>query len=251
MFYNTPKFLSKPKWNNAFSYEKRQTYTNWVEKLYIPRLIETKDLTRLKVGEYIAIQEVDDGKLISAKWLENFIKISDKPVYIMDNHNHALFFWFKEFFEQDMDREFISVWHIDQHSDMKKTSTSLNLDNTWKEQTPKQVLSKVREYVNYEVNIGNYIYPAIQTGLVDSVTQIRSFDKLKGMQDYQSWDRVILNIDVDFWHPDMYGDDDTKIQLVKDLIPQAAIVTIATSPYFIKQSKAIDIVKKLLKDDVI
>ena len=57
----------------------------------------------------------------------------------------------------------------------------------------------------------------------------------------------ILDIDVDFWAPEMgIGEFDRTIQKTRQLIAGANVVTIATSPCFMDQERAVEIVRKLL-----
>ncbi len=247
MFYTKPTYLNRPLWNNAFSYRKRQMLKSWLDRLYIPSIVESFDLSKLQLWDRIAIQEIDGDELISGSSLKNFIKLSGRPIYIMDNHNHALFFWFKEIFEQKINKP-IELIHIDQHSDMRIPDKSLDLQTDWKiQQNKNKVLKKIWDYTNYAVNIGNYIQPAIDVGLLSTCRQIRSFDKLKLLKDYKFDGHKVLNIDIDFWHPDMTWHDNVKVDIIKELIFKADIVTIATSPLFIDQIKAIRLVKKLLE----
>jgi len=57
----------------------------------------------------------------------------------------------------------------------------------------------------------------------------------------------ILDIDIDFWAPEMgIAEWDRTIQKTRQLIAGASVVTIATSPCFIEQDRAVEIVKLLL-----
>jgi hypothetical protein len=53
-----------------------------------------------------------------------------------------------------------------------------------------------------------------------------------------------LDLDIDFREGKEITQDDIKI--IQQLISHAEIITIATSPYFIDQKQAIDIINKLL-----
>jgi len=57
----------------------------------------------------------------------------------------------------------------------------------------------------------------------------------------------ILDIDIDFRHPDMNIEKyQETIDKTRELISKAKLVTIATSPFFIDQNLAIQITKELL-----
>jgi hypothetical protein len=61
----------------------------------------------------------------------------------------------------------------------------------------------------------------------------------------------ILDIDIDFWAPEMGIEEfDRSIEKTRQLIAGASIVTIATSPCFIDQTRALQIVGLLLSLDM-
>jgi hypothetical protein len=55
----------------------------------------------------------------------------------------------------------------------------------------------------------------------------------------------ILDIDLDFWAPGMGTDLAKSIPLVQSLMREASLITIASSPYFLEQSYALELLKKL------
>ena len=220
--YNVWFFITEPFWNNEFSYQERKAL--WSEgKIYIPPLIKWT-IDDLEIGTEIAFEEVVNGKLVSCKWLKNLIKIDYKwiPTYIVDNHDHALFFRHQhihQFPANEWAKPF-KVIHIDQHSDIK-------------------------EVTHGEYNVGNFITHALESRLIDECIQVRTETALHSIPplDFQNYN-YILDIDVDFWEGK--NDIDNDIKIIKNLIKNVALVTIATSPYFIDQNTAIEIIKKIL-----
>ncbi len=60
-------------------------------------------------------------------------------------------------------------------------------------------------------------------------------------------DKLLLDIDLDFRAPEMsIGQYEESIEKTRELIAEASLVTIATSPYFLDQSKALEILQDLL-----
>lgn len=54
----------------------------------------------------------------------------------------------------------------------------------------------------------------------------------------------ILNLDLDFFAPEMdFIEEWKKLQCIRNLLPQVQLITIATSPYFIDQARAIEKLK--------
>jgi hypothetical protein len=64
--------------------------------------------------------------------------------------------------------------------------------------------------------------------------------------DFQNYN-YILDIDVDFWVDKSEQEIQSDFKIIKKLTDNVCLITIATSPYFINQKKAIEIIKKLLE----
>ena len=59
---------------------------------------------------------------------------------------------------------------------------------------------------------------------------------------------LILDIDLDFFAPELdYIGNEKKISFIQRLLPEAAVVTVATSPFFIDQMRAVSILKRIVK----
>jgi hypothetical protein len=60
-------------------------------------------------------------------------------------------------------------------------------------------------------------------------------------------EKFILDIDLDFWATEMgIIEFEKTINMVKKLLKKAKFVTIATSPYFLEQERALDVLKRIL-----
>lgn len=131
----------------------------------------------------------------------------DVPVYVFDNHNHALYFWILEA-EKTSKMSGVPLIHIDQHSDLKANPFQLKREN----------LDDVFVFVNEQCNVGNFIQPALQTGFIGVMEQIRTEWALLNYQNHHQ--HYILDIDLDFWAEEMGIEQfDETIQKVKSLIP--------------------------------
>ena len=94
-------------------------------------------------------------------------------------------------------------------------------------------------------NVGNFIEPALKANLISHMDQIRSEYKLLNYQNIHK--NYILDIDLDFRAEEMSIEQfDETIKKTKSLILNAKVVTIATSPYFLPQEKAIQLLHILL-----
>lgn len=90
--------------------------------------------------------------------------------------------------------------------------------------------------------------PAIDAGWVAEHKQIRTERSLLHATDTIP-PNTILDIDLDFWAPGMPMEHFQKtIQKTRQLIqhPHIKLVTIATSPYFLDQDRALQLLHKLL-----
>jgi hypothetical protein len=249
--YKIWTYITDPVWNNEFSYQERIALWS-VGKIFVPSLI-TWSLDDLEEWSEIVFEEALNWKLISCTWLKHFVQLEYEwiPIYIVDNHNHALTFWIqkqktplikwshtesrKAGGETKKD---VTLIHIDQHSDSKPNSEKLDGDR--------------ENFVYTKTNVGNFITGAVNSWIVNKVIQVRTDYTLQQLQtlNFELW-TIIVDIDVDFRtclsnrrvDKEITPED---IQIIRSLIKKAKLVTIATSPYFIDQKKAIGIIKKIL-----
>ena len=215
--------LTENIWNNQFHYNQAKN-----PQLRIADLIEWT-VNDLEVWENTVFREMKNWELIEYKWLKNFIHIKkpNQSIYIFDNHNHSLKYWFKEYKSWNIQFWF-NLIHIDQHTDMNESDFALNLENS-----------------NFDVyNVWNFIHPAIKSWLIKNVEQINTEYKLLNFQTKEN--NLILDIDLDFRAPEMSIERYLEtIEKTKELISKSRVVTIATSPYFLNQELAIKVCKEL------
>ncbi len=228
--------------NNAFSFEKRKN-----PALFVPAMREgTIDDVRL--GSKIVFEDFDDsGKLQSCCGLEDFVKTSlaQTPTCIFDNHNHAFYFWCEKFLQSTFSRNALLI-HVDQHKDNRMPQSFLQPEDL-------QDLQKVFTYTNTILNVGNFIPPAQKLGLIGEIIFLDSryaLDRLARLLDDEKLpsDNMILDIDLDFFAPEFdYIGNDLKLEILARLMPKAKLITIATSPFFIDQNRALEFLAMLDK----
>jgi hypothetical protein len=127
--------------------------------------------------------------------------------------------------------------HIDQHTDMREP------ERYFPEKLGKSVsLKEVFEYTNYTLNVGSFIRPALNCGLFSDVKIIDS----SWAFEWEIPADFVLDIDMDIFSDDMsYIEDKIKQRKIKGYIAQTDFITIAASPYFIEQEKAVKLIKQL------
>lgn len=238
-------------WNNSFAYDIRKL-KNSEPQIYVTNLIQWT-IDDIQIWDKIVFEEIDSKwQTQSFTGLKNFVHLlaplinwvrgDSIPIYIIDNHNHALFFRYQELFNLSISR-WIELIHIDQHTDMN-INTNVIARNAETKQSYN--IEELFDFVNYKSNVWNFITPAIQDRLVSKVIQINTEYSLIQYSTSRNESGFILDIDLDFWHPQMWIEQYAKtIEITKNLISQASLVTIATSPYFLDQTLAIKIIKDI------
>lgn len=123
--------------------------------------------------------------------------------------------------------------HVDQHKDTRKpNSYEVDIEN----------LEDVIRYTNEVLNVGSFIQPALYHKIFDDVDIVDSTYSLER----ELVEKYVLDIDLDFFSKDMdYIDFDWKLNRVREYIDKADLITIATSPFFIEQNRAIEVLKML------
>lgn len=125
---------------------------------------------------------------------------------------------------------------MDEHSDMRRPEKILSKDESYD-------MQKVFDYTNYHLNVGNYIIPALESGLIQEVHQIRNEYNLFEYDFGKQYDHdIILNLDLDFFEPALdFIDYELKKKVILDIAKKSQVITVATSPFFINQNLALDV----------
>ncbi len=180
--------------------------------------------------------------------LKNFLWIENSdlpPVFIFDNHNHALTFRYNIIHNWKLKN--VELIHIDQHSDCWDNKKYLKLN--WN----KNELEKVFTFSNEKCNVWNFIPPALKSGIISNQTQVRSTNTLQDLKINKN-QSFILDIDLDFclnWIDRNKVNKET-FKILKNKFNEiwkfSLWITIATSPYFLNQGLAIKMVNDLLAE---
>ena len=233
-FYNG-FYLNKESANSQIS--------NCSTPLWVAPIKKVIDYETLEIDyEHFAFGEKDEY----FHGLKNFLRIETPrfpPIFIFDNHNHAIIFRYNIIYSKKFND--VKLVHIDQHSDNRENKNHLKLNRKENE------LEKIFKFWNEKCNVGNFIPPAIESGIISNQIQIRSTTALQsfGIDESQNF---ILDIDLDFcldWI-ERNKVNQEAINLLKykfnEIWKSALCITITTSPYFLGQELAIKIVEELL-----
>jgi len=236
-------YLDREVWNNAFSFDKREN-----KKLYVPKLIKINSFDDIKLQddkEKIAFEDFDFNDKLSTNYgLKNFYEIDWKwkKIYLFDNHNHAYYFWY-------LARNKWIIWdnntliHIDEHADTRDNKKSLLKPDT-------NDLEKVFKFTNEVLNVGDYIIPAKNEWIIWDIVQIRNTSNLEEYLENKDKykENIILNLDLDFFQPDLdFIDYNLKKKVVLDSAEKASVITVCTSPFFIDQELAVKVFKDIFR----
>ena len=226
-------YIDSPTGNNIFSFGKRRN-----KKIFVPPLFSGK-INDILIGNEIVFSEIDDGIEFNKVGLKHFVHMTrnGKQIFVFDNHNHAFCFWLFAY-KNNIIKKGSTLVHIDQHTDMRDPVQTFSDFNNGK-----FLMKDVFYYTNYILNVGDFIKPAQEIGMFSKVHILNSLDKFK--QKFS--DEIILDIDIDLFVDGMsHFSDDIKFEKIREYAKYSKIITIATSPFFIEQEKAINIVKKII-----
>jgi len=236
--YSEPFYIDTPEWNNAFSFDIRQN-----KKLFVPSLKKIKRFWEIELWNEVVFEDYGfDDKLSTNTWLKNFYEMDyqGKPLFLFDNHNHAYAFWYWA-------RNRGVIWdnntliHIDEHADTRDNNKHLLKPDSYD-------LEKVFHFTNYILNVGDYIIPAQEEGIIWDIVQIRNDSNLRDYIGgaFEWTENIILNLDLDFFQPDLdFIDYELKKKVVLDAANKASVITVATSPFFIDQELALKVFRDL------
>lgn len=232
MFYTKKEVLTGNKGNNALSYEERKTLLGREPSLIIPAR-KKGTLEDITLGTEIVFEEIVDNVLYSRSGITDFIEFTysgnNKHAILFDNHNHALFFW-AEAIERGYLSKGATLIHIDQHKDMREPAHYLS-------NNPYPSLEEIYDYTNNVLNVGNFIKPAIELGIIGEAYFLDNEPSF--FKEYPT-ENLIVDIDLDLFAEEMdHMDFEAILPSIQKLVAHADFVTIATSPFFIDQSRAI------------
>lgn len=239
MPYNAPSILVEKMGNNAFAWDTRSQFYKKSPTLYIPSVINGT-IENIEIGSEIVFEEMEDNQLRSCIGLKNFVQLNPNTI-VFDNHNHALYFWIEAIRNGILEPKFELI-HIDEHSDLWNNDHLLEYDEAMRNE------AYTWNFVNILCNVWNYILPAIESGIVGNIIRIENEYQIDEYMQYRAPSNSVLNLDLDIFSDELdHIPENKKIQIIKNLISQVKYVTIATSPYFIDQWKAIKMLQKILK----
>jgi len=190
--------------------------------LHIPA-IRRGEAADILLGDQVVFCDFQDDDYLEKKGLLNYIcgfSHSGTPIFVCDNHNLVLEAW------QLLKKSRPTLIHIDQHKDNAKIQCHKG-DSIYS--------TRICDYIHYaQLNqwIGGDYLSFVES---QDMGQTKEIELLKNK---------IVNIDLDFFVKELTMINlRDKIDLICESCRCADLITIATSPGFIKQSFAVDLAK--------
>lgn len=206
------------------------------------------------------------------KTLEKYVRLSwgpnETPVYIIDNHEVALYCWYEALLEGRVTLG-ATLLHYDDHSDAAKASKRAPVitpealrDGAWSLDDAVETVKKL--------GCWEFIEPAQRSGLVGEFIHITpsnaptmrvysrnehntnrtevSYAYYRNNPIQGEPQKKIVDIDLDFFASKQFNQsiEDEVIQTIREDITNAGVATFATSPGFIDPERAVTLVKKIL-----
>ena len=211
--------------------------------------------------------------------LKEFLRLETtdgKPIYIVDEHHHALFAWV-EALSEGVIQSGATLIHVDEHSDAWEEdieSLPIGFSPTHPD------LAQIRQYIQNELHEGKFMHSALLLGIVKDIYHVSPTTTRKVLDThYFPWlveigmnskilqtaksgkvTNIILDIDIDYFLRHTQNSRELlekrgqsgSILLEKDmevlrrLIKTADLITIATSPSYINQKLALELINQLL-----
>lgn len=233
--YTQPFEIRDAVGNNAFAYDRRGT----TPSLWVPSLIHGT-FADATCGDRTVFEDVDEHDVLqSCTGLAHLVRTTwrDIPTVIVDNHNHAFYFWC-EALALGQITPGATLIHIDQHRDTRVPQRTYD----------GHTLADAFHYTNFHLNVGNYIVPAQDAGIVGDAQYVTGAAPLDDLSRAATRNKI-LNIDLDFFAPEMsYIDFGRVTRFIDAHWPTTSLITIATSPFFIDQPLALTMLRRLCAD---
>jgi hypothetical protein len=254
-WYVPGKFLEVGVGNNSFSLPKKEDR----HPLEITPL-KVGSLEDLKFGKKVAFQDYEGDEWLECVGLESGILCLDYPIpiYIFDNHNHVFYAW-AEALKMGWFEKGATLVHMDEHFDAAEPYTPDPLKGEKIDPWDVNVedLGDVWKYTNEVLQIATYKKPALKLGMftecIDYVESKHFEIPIRPPNPLLRGDFLpsqnVINLDIDVFHADMsHISWEQKIDVLKQYLPQTKVITMATSPYFVDQQKAIQLVRRVLDE---
>lgn len=167
--------------------------------------------------------------------MENFKRFNwiGVPAVVTSDHHWAFYLWW-EALERGLIKRGANLVHVDQHKDMRVPEEGFSGRTT----------EEALRYVEEGLEVGNYIVPAIECGLIGEV-QFVTGEVAMADRSFMEVENKILNLDLDIFVPELGVDFELAKKFLEAHLERCNFVTIAKSPGFIDQDLAEEMLRRL------
>lgn len=230
-YYAEGVFLKPGEGNNGFSLDRKGERQDLrVTPLAVGSFAE------LELSDVPALQDFDEDTWVECPGLKSALLSFEYgvPIYFFDNHNHAFYGWC-EALKAGWISPGDSLVHIDAHfDDADPPHMDVDIGD----------LQSVWDYTQHALQIATFIKPALKMGIFSDLVNLvetpdfEHFEMPKG--------QIVMDIDLDVFCEEMrHISWQQKVEALKACLPQTALLTVATSPFFIDQEKALAVWSRL------
>ncbi len=229
-----------------------------------------------------SVRDLQPTRKPGEKGLQSYIRTtlreSGPPLYIFDDHNHALFGWREAIEEKRIVRGGLLI-HFDAHDDAWAAPPSLNpkvKDIRVDLFGPLPSLSETAELA-HDLDIHQFIAPALEMGLISEVWWVDPrFEGVSSYQEYYNRENLwhiplvrmgidnvpgllarrnssplltLSDCDLDYFRiiQRRTPREQKGLEIMSQVMEQSGAITCATSPGFIGQQRAISLAKRLAR----
>lgn len=234
--YATAYLLTDPVGNNQFSFWARSDH--WAT-LVVPKIQTIQNSSAITLGNEIVFADIDHlWKMQYCTWLSALYHLphATPETRVMDNHNHALYARVQHFNKNNTP---LVVLHIDAHADLSPSAIPFDY-------AQKNDPSYLWHFTNAVCTIASFIQPLLDVHIVNTCHQIRTSTVLFERASHPPAVPYVLDLDLDFLALTHTAQDiDEIIHACQLLIHNATLCTIATSPFFLEQERALTLINRL------
>lgn len=240
------------------------------------RLLRHGDISLIKLERILNRPQNGNefhGKLYPPLRPTEYIRtdIGETPVYIFDDHNHALFGWVEAYKEGRIAKG-STLLHFDDHEDSNLPIEFSTRISGLIPPLDKWSLQEAADYVRQSLRVTDFIAPAVYLRLVNTIYWIKFNDPSPKNGEFIHFtipcykvgsnflakavlpqqikpELTIVDIDLDYFANVDGEEEEAEIEIVRRAISQAGVVTVAMSPDWIPAQVSMRILRKILKSE--
>jgi hypothetical protein len=234
----------------------RQAKEKGDEKLILENLDkfgENSQLKKFVEGDFSSIEIIEESQPGPGgynKALKHEVWIPRWKTAVLDHHNYAYPVWAAALNSGRIEKN-ATLIHIDQHRDMRNSDLDLSHSGVVAQEIPEYISQA--EAITDKTEIAEFIQLSLQQGILKGAEMVgtpkisENNEELKEAMDLvEQKNNVIMDLDLDVF-PHKIRDEE-RYKLIAEMVANANLVTIATSPGFINQEIANEHINRIVSE---